>query len=184
MEDVYWKAIVECDTAFDGDVFYGVKTTGIFCRPSCRSKTPKKENVVIFSNNSEPREDGFRPCKRCRPDLLNPSSAQDDLVNQAAALLSASYSRDWKLNNLAERLYISRFYLQRVFKQRLGLSPAEFLANRRIDAARELLTTTELSITEVAAETGFHNPAYFSTLFHKKTGVAPSKFRVLTKRNA
>ncbi len=69
-EEEKWKAALSCDADYDGQFFYGVKTTGIFCRPSCKSKSPKREHVVFFDTAEQARKYGLRPCKRCRPDLL------------------------------------------------------------------------------------------------------------------
>ncbi|MCL6516648.1 Ada metal-binding domain-containing protein [Alicyclobacillus sp.] len=69
MPEDLWHAIVNCDVAYDGRFYYGVVSTGVFCRPSCRSKTPKREHVRIFLTTGEARAAGFRPCKRCKPDL-------------------------------------------------------------------------------------------------------------------
>jgi len=68
MTDDMWKAIVECDSSYDGTFYYGLRTTKIFCKPSCKSKTPNRENVGIFATPENARRAGLRPCKRCRPD--------------------------------------------------------------------------------------------------------------------
>ncbi|MCL6516792.1 Ada metal-binding domain-containing protein [Alicyclobacillus sp.] len=71
VNDAQWRAIVNCDAAFDGQFFYGVTSTGVFCRPSCRSRTPRRENVRIFHSNREAQAAGFRPCKHCHPETLH-----------------------------------------------------------------------------------------------------------------
>ncbi|WP_442870390.1 Ada metal-binding domain-containing protein [Aneurinibacillus sp. Ricciae_BoGa-3] len=78
MKAEFWQAIVDCDQDYDGEFYYGVLTTGIFCRPSCKSRLPKINNVKLFQSIEDAENEGFRPCKRCRPQLLvNRSSAEE-----------------------------------------------------------------------------------------------------------
>ncbi|MED1203800.1 bifunctional transcriptional activator/DNA repair enzyme AdaA [Heyndrickxia acidicola] len=177
MNEEFWMAIVQCDQQFDGIFFYGVKTTRIFCRPSCCSRTPKKQNVVIFSDNQMPAEQGFRPCKRCRPDQLMPPSPKEKLIQQAVHYLSKHYSREIGLKELAEVLYISPYYLQRTFKSIMGLSPSDYVKVKRIEEAKLRLKTGNESLTNIAFEIGFKNSAYFSSVFKQIEGVTPSEYR-------
>jgi AraC family transcriptional regulator, regulatory protein of adaptative response / methylphosphotriester-DNA alkyltransferase methyltransferase len=178
MKEEFWKAIVECDENFDGIFYYGVMTTGIFCRPSCRSKTPKQQNVKIFHNYEEPTVEGFRPCKRCQPDLLTHSTTKQNLVKKAIQVMSENYSKEIGLTDLAVKLYVSPFYLQRIFKSETAMSPSQFLLNKRIEMAKDLILHTSLSMTEVALEVGFKNSAHFSSVFRKKVGYSPTEYRL------
>jgi len=92
-ENEKWQAVVSCDSSFDNRFFYGVRTTGIFCRPSCRSKTPARENITFFSSAASAIDNGFRPCKRCRPDkaIFAPES---ELVQKTRAFLDESFHQD------------------------------------------------------------------------------------------
>jgi AraC family transcriptional regulator, regulatory protein of adaptative response / methylphosphotriester-DNA alkyltransferase methyltransferase len=177
MNDEYWNAIVQCDKQFDGIFYYGVRTTGIFCRPSCSSKTPNKENVMIFLNNQMPVEEGFRPCKRCRPDQMIPFHPQKTLIEQAIDYLSSHYEKDIGLQELAASLYISPYYLQRTFKNITGMSPSQYRKIKRIEAAKERMENGPASVTEIAFEVGFKNSAYFSSVFKQITGLTPSEYR-------
>jgi AraC family transcriptional regulator of adaptative response / methylphosphotriester-DNA alkyltransferase methyltransferase len=177
MNDEYWNAIVQCDKQFDGIFYYGVKTTGIFCRPSCCSRTPNKQNVMIFLNNQMPVEEGFRPCKRCRPDQILPSSPQKILIEQATHYISSHYEKDIGLKELAARLYISPYYLQRTFKSITGMSPSYYIKIKRIEAAKERIENGRASVTQIAYEVGFKNSAYFSSVFRQITGLTPSEYR-------
>lgn len=171
----YWKAITENDIGFDDQFFYGVQTTGIFCRPSCKSRLPNKENVRIFKNAFIALEQGYRPCKRCKPDGLKLPA--EEWSQQIKEWLDNHYTEDVTLHILADIFHSSPYHLQRSFKRSTGLSPLFYLQQKRLEkAAQELLTTTR-SVTDIGKTVGFANPSYFITLFKKKTGQTPAQFR-------
>jgi AraC family transcriptional regulator of adaptative response / methylphosphotriester-DNA alkyltransferase methyltransferase len=178
MNDEYWEAIATCNAAYDGVFFYGVKTTGIFCRPSCKSRTPKKENVLIFFDHHTPLDKGWRPCKRCRPDQMINISPRKQLVERTTEFLTKNFSRDLTLEEIAKTVYTSPFYLQRIFKEEMKRTPAQFVVEKRIDAAKEFLMSSSLSITAISYEVGFKSPSHFATIFRKVTGFSPSDFRL------
>lgn len=177
MNQEIWRAIVECDDAYDGRIYYGLVTTGIFCRPSCKSKTPKQENVKLFSTPDEARRAGLRPCKRCRPDELEWVSFDDELANKLADLIQKAYGEPLSLQDMATRLYISPYYLQRCFKKVMKMSPARFLLLTRLEKAKSMLLDSKESITAIALKVGFQNSAHFSAVFHKHVGCSPSSYR-------
>ncbi|TDL80353.1 bifunctional transcriptional activator/DNA repair enzyme AdaA [Peribacillus frigoritolerans] len=173
MEMKFWNAIVSCDQTYDGIFYYGVRTTGIFCRPSCPSRTPKQENVTIYADSDTPVRDGLRPCKRCRPDeLLTPS-----IIQTAQAYLADHLADEMTLGKLAEKLYISPFHLQRIFKDETNTSPSKYLQDKRVQHAKQLILETELPIHEIAYAAGFKNAAHFLAVFKKKTSLSPTEFR-------
>lgn len=177
-QESFWQAVVLCDPSYDGVFFYAVKTTGVYCRPSCKSRTPKREHVTFHTSALAAEAAGFRPCKRCRPKLLAPvPSVRQMLVEEAKRLIASHYAEDWTLRAMAERLYVSPFWFQRVFKQACGFTPFQYLTETRIRAAERLLLETEDSVTSIALQVGFKNPAHFSSLFAKKTGCPPSRYR-------
>lgn len=171
----YWNAICENDAAFDDVFFYGVDSTGIFCRPSCKSRVPKKENVRIFKNAFSATKEGYRPCKRCKPDgLILPAA---EWVEQIAEWIDCHFTEPATLERLAEISHGSPYHLQRLFKRYKKMSPSEYVQKRRLEKAVELLRAGELSIKEIGKRSGFGNPAYFITLFKKTNGVTPGQFR-------
>lgn len=179
-DDARWAAVAACDPAFDARFLYGVATTGVFCRPSCPSRTPRRENVVYFADAQEAQARGYRPCKRCRPDLpaFDPSQA---LVDQARRLLDAHVA-DLRQTpaGLAARLNalgISRDRLERLFRAREGRSIRQHLTALRLDKARELLTGTDLPIAAVALDCGFESLSNFYKRFREHTGQTPARFR-------
>ncbi|TCP53349.1 AraC family transcriptional regulator of adaptative response / methylphosphotriester-DNA alkyltransferase methyltransferase [Tumebacillus sp. BK434] len=174
MQDQQWQMIVECDATADGQFYYGVLTTGIFCRPSCKSRTPKRENVRIFQTPDEARQHGLRACKRCRPEEAAP---QNELVRAAQHLLESRYAAPLSLQSIADRLHISPYHLQRTFKKATGRTPAAALTAIRLDKARELLAATERPLSDIALEVGYQNLSHFSYVFHKETGLTPTDYR-------
>lgn len=122
--DSLWKAVIRCDERYDGFFYYAVKTTGIFCRPSCRSKTPKRENVEFFFSREESLRKGYKPCKRCRPDLQTSTYAPNrEWIQEVKKLLETEFDRPWTLQSLSKRIGISPHHLQRLFKKRNRRQP-------------------------------------------------------------
>jgi len=175
MDENVWAAIVGCDPKYDGKFFYGVVTTGIFCRPSCKSKNPKKEHVRLFNNADEAVAAGFRPCKRCRPDRQ--SRPEEEWIGEAVRFIDAHYTEQLPLRRLAAMLHLSPYHLQRTFKRLVGCTPTEYIRKLRLDAAAKLLLTTNLPISDIAGRAGFANSASFSTIFQKQYGITPSAYR-------
>jgi AraC family transcriptional regulator, regulatory protein of adaptative response / methylphosphotriester-DNA alkyltransferase methyltransferase len=172
---IQWKAITENDTEFDDQFFYGVQTTGIFCRPSCKSRMPNKENVRIFKNAFLALEEGYRPCKRCKPDGLKLPA--EEWVQQIADWIDAHYTEDLALDTLADMAHGSPYHLQRSFKRTKGVSPSVYIQQLRLDRAVQELQETDQSIADVAKAVGFSSTPYFITLFKKKMGQTPAQFR-------
>ncbi|GIP38537.1 bifunctional transcriptional activator/DNA repair enzyme AdaA [Paenibacillus sp. J31TS4] len=170
-----WRAIVQSDAAYDGRFFYAVQTTGIFCRPSCKSRPPKKENVRIFPDAEHALAARFRPCKRCRP--TGRRLPNQEWVAQIAAYIDAHYRETLSLETLADACHGSPYHLQRTFKRIKGISPVEYLQRTRIARAKEELLRTDHSIAEVAEAVGMANTPYFITLFKRKTGHTPADYR-------
>lgn len=172
---VYWKAICENDASFDDQFFYGVQTTRIFCRPSCRSRIPNKENVLIFKNAYAALAEGFRPCKRCKPDGLNLPA--DEWVDQITEWIAGHFTESVTLERLADISHGSPYHLQRLFKRQKGCTPLEHIQRLRLEKAAELLAGTDFPVAEVGRLSGFPNAPYFITLFKKKNGQTPASYR-------
>src|SRR4051794_17656468 len=120
------RAFATRDARFDGRVFAGVRTTGIYCRPICPARTPKRENMRFFPSAAAASEAGFRPCLRCRPEISPDSAAwrgSSNTVSRALALIEAGALDEGRIEALAERLGVGGRQLRRLFKQHLGASP-------------------------------------------------------------
>lgn len=161
--DELWRAILNNDRSHDHQFVYAIRTTGIFCKPSCKSKIPKKENVRIFRSPEEALEANFRPCKRCMPtDERLPEQAW---VEQIAAYLDRHFTQSLTLQTIAAMCHGSPHHLHRTFKRVKGVTPAEYIRQRRIKKSMEALLDTDLAISEIARSVGMPNTAYFITLF-------------------
>lgn len=154
--------------------FYGVSSTGVFCRPSCSSKAPNSENVVFFDCVEEAMEKGFRPCKRCRPELLHydPSS---DLATETRTAIEHSFSDRIELQERLNNLGVTRRHLTEVFELNYGLTPEQYIAQIRLSKAKKLLAAGN-KVTDTAFAVGMDSSASFATFFKKHTGISPSEY--------
>jgi AraC family transcriptional regulator, regulatory protein of adaptative response / DNA-3-methyladenine glycosylase II len=169
------------DPRHDGRFYVGVTTTGIYCRPTCPAR-PKQENIRFFRSKAEAEKAGFRPCLRCRPDL-SPTSIQWQgtaaVIARAFGMINRGEADGSKLSGLAERLGMTDRHLRRLFQQHLGASPLEVAISRRLHLARQLLSQTPLSITDIALASGFGSLRRFNDAFLTTYRRNPSEFRKL-----
>lgn len=175
MDEEKWRAIIQNDAAYNDQFFYAVKSTGIFCRPSCKSRAPKKENVLIFQNAKEAQEANFRPCKRCKP--TGERLPDHDWVALVTGYIDENFNKKLSLETLAEIAHGSPYHLHRTFKRIKGITPVEYIQQIRLSKAKELLMNSEKSIRDISISVGIPNTTYFITLFKKKTGYTPAEFR-------
>jgi AraC family transcriptional regulator of adaptative response / methylphosphotriester-DNA alkyltransferase methyltransferase len=171
-----WKALLECDPTYDGRFFYGVKTTGIFCRPSCKSKSPKRENVVFFDTAEEAREGGLRPCKRCRPDLLEFQPLKET-AEKMKAICEQYFLEHNELKKKLSDIGLSRNRMTQVFQAQYGKTPAEYVNQLRVERCKMFLTDTRNNILQIALQSGFESLSTFYTQFRKVTGMSPKEYR-------
>lgn len=179
MTDEKWQAIINNDTAYNNQFFYAVKSTGIFCKPSCKSRVPKKENVYIFQNAEQALRANFRPCKRCKPTNENlPDSEWVDLITE---YIDQHFTEKLTLDSLASICHGSPYHMHRTFKKIKGITPVEYIQQVRVHAAKKYLIQTKKAIGDIAICVGMTNTPYFITLFKKKTGLTPAQFRQMSK---
>lgn len=169
-----WNAVIANDRSYDGKFFYGVKSTHIFCRPSCASKPPKPENIVFFNCREDAEKEGFRPCKRCRPDLIS-YHPTDDLAEEAKAIIDCSFAKRSELQEKLHALGVTRSHLTVLFEKKFDMSLEQYIAQVRFERARELLDAGN-RITDVAFEVGMESSASFTAFFKKQGGVTPSDY--------
>lgn len=175
-DDKKWQAVVSCDENYDGVFFYGVKTTGIFCKPSCKSKTPGRENVQFFAHTAKAIEQGFRPCKRCCPDkaVFEPEL---ELVKKAKDIIDAEYNQQMDISYIAKQLGVSKNHLIRLFKRHSDFTPTQYITKVRVGKTMELLEQAELSIIDIAYAVGFKSMSNFYKCFKEQTGHTPNEYR-------
>jgi AraC family transcriptional regulator of adaptative response / DNA-3-methyladenine glycosylase II len=168
--DACYRALATRDARFDGRLFVGVKTTGIYCRPICPARTPKRENVVFYPSAAAAQEAGFRPCLRCRPETspdLGAWRGTSNTVARALALIETGALDDADVAGLAERLGVGERQLRRLFRQHLGASPVAVAQTRRVLLAKQLIHETRLPMTEVAMAAGFGSVRRFNETFQQ-----------------
>jgi AraC family transcriptional regulator of adaptative response / DNA-3-methyladenine glycosylase II len=178
--DQYYQAVLTRDVRFDGRFFVAVKTTRIYCRPICRVKTPLKKNCRFFNYAAAAEAAGFRPCKRCRPELApgnSPMEASSQLARSAAQHISQDFLADHSLEELAERLGVTDRQMRRVFRGEFGVSPVEFWQTQRLLLAKQLLTDSRMSVTTVAFASGFQSLRRFNALLKQRYRLTPSDLR-------
>ncbi|WP_239616571.1 bifunctional transcriptional activator/DNA repair enzyme AdaA [Cohnella mopanensis] len=175
LTDDRWLAIINNDASFDGQFYYAVKTTGIFCRPSCKSKPPNKENIGLFQTAEQALAANYRPCKRCKP--TGQRLPDDEWVSLVTHYIDHYYREKLTLQHLADMSHGSPYHLHRIFKKVRGLTPVEYIQQIRIAQAKTLLDTTDKSIAEIGKDVGLPNAPYFITLFKQRTGQTPESYR-------
>ncbi|WP_295958003.1 Ada metal-binding domain-containing protein [Rhodoferax sp.] len=182
-----YLALQTRDARFDGSFFTGVTSTGIYCRPVCAVKTPKRENCRFFGHPAQAESAGFRPCLRCRPELAphalawSMQDATSILAHQAARMLDEPEA--WSdeggsaLPALAARLGVSDRHLRRIFETHFSVSPLQYLQTRRLLTAKQLLADTQLPVAQIALVSGFASVRRFNTVFVERYGLNPSQLR-------
>lgn len=177
MDMTKWIAVQNNDSTADGKFYYGVRTTRIFCLPSCKSKLPLKENIVFFHSYQHAINLGFRPCKRCRPDLYSTYAPNEKILLEIKDFLDKFFLNPQCLKGLNERFNVSTFHLVRIFKNRFGLTPREYVLNNRLQAAKNLLTCLTMKTVDIAFNCGFSSYTTFFTNFKKLSGLTPEEYR-------
>jgi len=180
--DAAYRVLQARDARFDGRLFVGVTSTGIYCRPVCRVRAPKSVNCRFFANAASAERDGFRPCLRCRPELapgLSMADSSHALADHAAWLLgqAAQEGQALTLPDLAARLGVTDRHLRRIFLQRHGVAPLAYLVTQRLLQAKQLLTDTSLPVTEVALAAGFGSLRRFNAAFLSHYRISPGALR-------
>jgi AraC family transcriptional regulator of adaptative response / DNA-3-methyladenine glycosylase II len=186
-QDACYRALCSHDARFDGQFFTAVTSTGIYCRPVCRVRTPRRENCRFFEHAAQAEHAGFRPCLRCRPELApldrhwSLEDASTILAQQATLWLDDPQhwlDADGNMGErLAARLGVSDRHLRRVFEERLGVSPLQYLLTRKLLTAKQLLADTDLPVTQIALASGFGSVRRFNAAFLDHYRLNPTELR-------
>jgi AraC family transcriptional regulator of adaptative response / DNA-3-methyladenine glycosylase II len=179
-DDARYRALKAHDRRFDGVFFVGVSSTGIYCRPVCRVRLPKREHCSFFDTAAAAEGAGYRPCLRCRPERA-PGRSLTDATHRLATVayerISAGALNAGPMATLASDLCVSERQLRRAVKQAFGVSPVQLAQTRRLLLAKQLLAETSLPITRVAFAAGFSSVSRFNTLFRSRYGLNPTALR-------
>lgn len=175
-EQEMWEVVIQNDSSYDGVFFYAVKTTGIYCRPSCRSKPPKRGNICFFQTAQEARDAGFRPCKRCRSDLLDYHPMRE-IAEMVKEKIDHAFAEQEKFNQGLTEIGLSSRRAVDVFKAEYGMTPKAYSDSLRLKEAQRLLLDTDTKVIDIAYQVGFGSLAAFYSFFKKETGKTPSGYR-------
>ncbi len=185
--DSCYRAVESRDGRFDGVFFMGVTTTGVYCRPVCRARTPRADRCRFFRSGAEAEREGFRACFRCRPELA-PGAAPVDaiprLVTRAVARIEAGALNGGSVDLLAAELGVSGRHLRRAVKDALGVGPVELAQSRRLAMAKALLHDSSLPLGEVALASGFSSVRRFDAVFRARLRRPPSAVRREGRRSS
>jgi AraC family transcriptional regulator, regulatory protein of adaptative response / DNA-3-methyladenine glycosylase II len=179
-----YAAMQAHDARFDGRFFCGVSSTGIYCRPVCRVKLPKRENCTFFVSAAAAESAGYRPCLRCRPEVapgLAPVDSVGRLARSAALIMEEDCLTSRTISQLAAMIGITERHLRRVFFAEFGVSPVQYLQTRRLLLAKSLLSDTQLRVTDVAMAAGFGSIRRFNDLFKTHYQLRPNELRKKTQ---
>lgn len=184
--DAAYQALAARDARFDGRLFVGVTSTGVYCRPICRVRTPQRRNCRFFATPAQAEAAAFRPCLKCRPEIApgpglpwTVMDASRTLARQAADALDAQAGSGEvpALAAVAARLGVSDRHLRRIFAAEHGVTPLQYLQTRRLLLAKQLLTDTALPVAQVALASGFRSLRRFNAAFAENYRMSPSRLR-------
>ncbi|MCI9888972.1 DNA-3-methyladenine glycosylase 2 family protein [Micrococcales bacterium 31B] len=175
--DTRYAAVSSRDTRFDGAFYTCVVSTGIYCRPSCPSRTPKRENCRFVARPLDAVSAGFRPCKRCRPDELLTDASGQNLARRALAAIEAGFLDDAGVGDLARLLHVSERHVQRILLRHAGATAAQLANSARCARAESLLRGTDLRIADVAFAAGFASVRHFNDSVRLAWGATPTQVR-------
>ncbi len=181
-------ARVNKDRHFDGKFYFGVKTTGIFCRPSCPSPIAKEENVVYFETMFDALNQGFRPCLRCQPDIqvdyYQSNIEGVSIVKRALELIYKGYLNDHTIDEMSNKLHVSDRYLRKLFINHLGIPPVKIARYHKALFAKRMLLHSQLPVTSIVEASGFHSIRQFNDVFKQVFGMTPTQVRKGMKSQA
>ncbi|MCI0525580.1 MAG: bifunctional DNA-binding transcriptional regulator/O6-methylguanine-DNA methyltransferase Ada [Acidobacteria bacterium] len=175
-EERLWQAVQTRDASCDGLFYYGVRTTGVYCRPSCASRQPKRENVAFFALPEAARQAGFRACRRCRPDETIIRDPQAELVQSLCRLIDQHLEEQPNFGALSEQVKLSQFHLQRLFKKLMGITPRQYAEARRADLFKSRVKSGQ-SVTDAMYEAGYGSSSRLYEKAAAQLGMTPATYR-------
>jgi AraC family transcriptional regulator, regulatory protein of adaptative response / methylated-DNA-[protein]-cysteine methyltransferase len=174
-DEARWEAVRGRDAAGDGAFFYSVKTTGVYCRPSCAARLAKRENVAFHATTADAELAGFRPCKRCKPNEAAQSDRHAAMVTEACRQIEAAEEPP-SLDALSRAAGMSRYHFHRLFKAQTGVTPKAYADAHRAGRVRDSLASGS-AVTEAIYEAGFNSSGRFYASSSERLGMTPSAYR-------
>lgn len=184
IRDICIEAMLRRDEAYDGVFFVCVRTTKIYCRPVCRVRMPRPENVRFVPSAAAAEHDGYRPCLRCRPESAPWSAAwlgTEAVVRRGLTIIHTEYRAGLSSHDLAHRLGIGPRHLSRLFRHYVGATPHKIIATCRLQQAKRLITDTDHPFCRIAFECGFGSVRRFNDSIRNTYGRTPSALRQSTR---
>ncbi|MFW9257729.1 bifunctional DNA-binding transcriptional regulator/O6-methylguanine-DNA methyltransferase Ada [Nostoc sp. CALU 546] len=174
LEETFWQAVINRDPTFEGKLFYGVRSTGIYCRPICPSRRPNRNQVCFFQSAQEAESAGFRPCKRCQPKSETfPNTAK---ILSVCRYIEAQVDHIPTLSELSSQVEMSPSYLQRIFKQIIGVSPFQYADALRSQRLKHRLQSGE-EIADAVYDTGYGSSSQLYEKAPKQLGMTPKIYQ-------
>lgn len=170
-----WQAVAAKDSRFDGQFVFAVSSTKVYCRPSCPSRRPRRENVTFFEFADAAEQAGFRACLRCEPRRSGDVDSRVEMVQRVCRLLDASQTETVKLADLAADAGVSTFHLQRTFKRIMGISPRQYLTARRFGNFKTLVREGE-PVTQALYDSGFNSSSRLYEHAPQELGMTPATY--------
>jgi AraC family transcriptional regulator of adaptative response/methylated-DNA-[protein]-cysteine methyltransferase len=174
--DRFWQAVQTRDASCDGLFYYAVQTTGVYCRPSCASRQPKRENVLFFALPEAARQAGFRACRRCRPDETTIRDPQAELVQSICRLIDQQLEEPPNFAAVSEAMKLSQFHLQRLFKKLMGITPRQYAEARRADRFKANVKSGR-TVTDAMYEAGYGSSSRLYEKAAAQLGMTPATYR-------
>jgi AraC family transcriptional regulator of adaptative response/methylated-DNA-[protein]-cysteine methyltransferase len=175
-QDPRWQAVAARDRSFDGQFYYAVSTTGVYCRPTCPARVAKPGNVIFYATREEAEQAGFRPCKRCKPNEA--PLAEQHAAKVAEACRSIEARQDIpSLSEMAQKAGLSTYHFHRIFKAVTGLTPKAYASAQRAKRVRDELPRRGTTVTSAIYSAGFNSSGRFYESSNEVLGMTPTKFR-------
>ena len=175
-EDAHWQSVLARDPASDGEFVFAVSSTGVYCRPSCASKRPRRQNVTFYRTPLEAERAGFRACLRCRPQSATKANSRERTVKAICRYIEQHLDEPITLSHLGKEFRQSPFHLQRTFKSVLGITPKEYANTRRMKDFRQSLKAGH-SVTRAMHEAGYSSSSRLYSRTASELGMDPAKYR-------
>ncbi len=175
-EALFWDAVNARDARFNGVFVYAVRSTGVYCRPTCPSRRPQREQVIFFNSFDEAEAAGFRPCRRCHPQAAFLPDHSSEIVQRACQILDENLAEPLSLTGLAQELHLSPSYLHRIFKAVTGLTPHQYTLGKRVEQFKAGLKDGK-DVTTALYDAGFSSSSRLYEGAAGRLGMTPTTYR-------